>query len=63
MHTRLSRYLACLVFSVLAFPALAQNIPDPASWEPAMQAFDAIDAASPPPAGAIVLTGSSSIAR
>lgn len=28
-----------------------------------MQAFDAMDAASPPPEGAIVLTGSSSIAR
>lgn len=34
---------------------------DPARWEDAMRAYAAEDAASPPPANAIVFTGSSSI--
>ncbi len=41
----------------------AQQEIDPTRWESAMQAFDEQDRASPPPEGAIVLTGSSSIAR
>ena len=41
----------------------AQQEADPSRWEAAMQAFDEQDRALPPPEGAIVLTGSSSIAR
>ncbi len=52
---------------VLLLPAgqagFAQQEIDPTRWESAMQAFDEQDRASPPPEGAIVLTGSSSIAR
>lgn len=40
----------------------AQNL-DPTRFENAIRAFEAQDAKTPPPAGAILLTGSSSIAR
>jgi lysophospholipase L1-like esterase len=43
--------------------AVAQSFPDPARFESDIAAFEAQDRASPPPEGAIVLTGSSSIAR
>ncbi len=46
-----------------AVSAQAQRDTDPARWEEAMQRFDEQDRMSPPPEGAIVLTGSSSIAR
>lgn len=52
-----------LVPAGLALSANAQQNLDPARWETSMQAFDAQDEASPPPENAIVLTGSSSIAR
>jgi lysophospholipase L1-like esterase len=47
---------------LLAGPAAAQ-FPDPERFENAITAFEAEDRAAPPPTGAIVLTGSSSIAR
>lgn len=37
------------------------ELPDPARYEEAIQRFEAMDRQSPPPEGAIVLTGSSSI--
>jgi len=52
---------------LVAFVALsfgrAQSLPDPTRFESAIQAFERADRANPPPSGAIVLTGSSSIAR
>jgi lysophospholipase L1-like esterase len=42
---------------------LAQDLPDPARFESAMERFEAMDRESMPPEDAIVLTGSSSIAR
>jgi len=66
--TRLLQYkyyligLALLV-AVSSIPATAQRIVDSSQWSDAMDAFAAMDASSPPPQGAIVLTGSSSIAR
>ncbi|MYA66400.1 MAG: hypothetical protein F4Y22_03875 [Gammaproteobacteria bacterium] len=57
-------FVAAIVLLLLAGQAgFAQQEIDPIRWEPAMQAFDEQDRASPPPEGAIVLTGSSSIAR
>jgi lysophospholipase L1-like esterase len=47
---------------LLAGPAAAQ-FPDPARFEDAILAFEQQDRLEPPPTGAIVLTGSSSIAR
>ena len=56
--------LPAIVLLLLAGQAgFAQQEIDPTRWEPSMQAFDEQDRASPPPEGAIVLTGSSSIAR
>lgn len=56
--------LAAVVLLLFAGQAgFAQQEIDPTRWESAMQAFDEQDRASPPPEGAIVLTGSSSIAR
>ncbi|MEQ8312571.1 MAG: GDSL-type esterase/lipase family protein [Gammaproteobacteria bacterium] len=52
-----------LFMLVLVLPASAQPNTDPARWEEAMQRFDEQDRINPPPEGAIVLTGSSSIAR
>ncbi|MDA0207302.1 MAG: GDSL-type esterase/lipase family protein [Acidobacteria bacterium] len=51
--------LCCTASSVL----LAQDLPDPARLEAAIQRFEAQDKDNPPPRGAIVLTGSSSITR
>lgn len=57
-------FVAAIVLLLLAGHAgFAQQEIDPTRWESAMQAFDEQDRASPPPEGAIVLTGSSSIAR
>ncbi|MYA37616.1 MAG: hypothetical protein F4030_05195 [Gammaproteobacteria bacterium] len=57
-------FVAAIVLLLLAGQTgLAQQEIDPTRWESAMQAFDEQDRASPPPEGAIVLTGSSSIAR
>ena len=51
--------LALLVFPVATY---AQNT-DPTRWEETMQRFEQQDLLDPPPEGAILLTGSSSIAR
>ena len=51
--------LALLVFPVATY---AQNT-DPTRWEEPMQRFEQQDLLDPPPEGAILLTGSSSIAR
>lgn len=54
---RLAILTACLCGAGLN----AQELPDPARYEEAIQRFEAMDRQSPPPANAIVLTGSSSI--
>lgn len=54
--------LVVLVFATTAAMVSAQNL-DPSRFENSITAFEAADAKSPPPAGAILLTGSSSIAR
>jgi lysophospholipase L1-like esterase len=58
----LSSVVACLTL-LASFAAAAQPFPDPERFEDAIQAFEAQDRANPAPEGAIVLTGSSSIAR
>ena len=55
--------LLALVLFAIALPVTAQREIDSTRWEPAMQRFAEQDKASPPPEGAILLTGSSSIAR
>lgn len=56
-------YLCVLVWAALA-PALhGQDLPDPERFENAIRGFESLDRENPPPKGAIVLTGSSSIAR
>lgn len=54
----------CFLLSVVAgVSAYGQALPDPERFENAILRFEALDSESPPPVGAIVLTGSSSIAR
>ncbi len=55
--------LSTLLCLLIVLPASAQRGNNPEAWEEAMQAFDEQDRLHPPPEGAIVLTGSSSIAR
>lgn len=55
--------LIAIICILLAIPATAQRNTDPERWEEAMARFDEQDRLSPPPENAIVLTGSSSIAR
>lgn len=58
------RQLLLLTASLLlTISAQAQRDIDPTRWEEAMQRFDEQDRRTPPPENAIVLTGSSSIAR
>lgn len=52
-----------LASPILSSPLQAQDYPDPERFEAAIMDFEAQDRASRPPEGAIVLTGSSSIAR
>jgi len=54
---------AAVMWLACACPAFSQAYPDPARFESEIQQFEQQDKAAPPPAGAIVLTGSSSIAR
>jgi hypothetical protein len=55
---------AILIISLATLtPGAAQQLPDPTRFESAIEAFERADRRSPPPEGAIVLTGSSSIAR
>jgi lysophospholipase L1-like esterase len=53
--------LGGLLLAVLSAQILAQELPDPRRFEQSIEAFEAQDKASPAPANAIVLTGSSSI--
>lgn len=53
----------CLVWAFAAQSAIAQDFPDPARFEAAIAQFEQQDRIDPPPEGAILLTGSSSIAR
>jgi lysophospholipase L1-like esterase len=55
--------MTCLAAALLGALEAAAQVPDPARFEAAILAFEQQDKASPPPPGAIVLTGSSSIAR
>ena len=52
----LALFSGILMFSVAREPALAQE-----QWEEAIQAFEQMDETDPPPEGAILFTGSSSI--
>lgn len=63
MSKPLSLSCAFTLFLALALPAQAQQYPDPKRFEIDIQKFEQQDKLTPPPAGAIVLTGSSSIAR
>ncbi len=55
---------AALLFAGVATMAAAQALPiDPSRYEGAIQTFEAADRENMPPPGAIVVTGSSSIAR
>ncbi len=55
--------VAALVLTLSTSQLAAQPLPDPERFEAAIRAFEAADQLNPPPEGAIVLTGSSSIAR
>lgn len=55
--------LLSILLLLLTGTGFAQSYNDPTRWEQAMQRFDEQDLRKPPPEGAIVLTGSSSIAR
>lgn len=59
----ISQFLAFLALTLVVLPLGAQTNLDPTRWEADMQAFEKQDQMSPPPQGAILLTGSSSIAR
>ena len=65
MKTRYARVIPSLLVVIgIATPAAAQTgTIDPTRFEQAIQAFEAEDRAMMPPAGAIVVTGSSSIRR
>ena len=52
-----------VIAALVSGAAVAQELPDPERFEDAILAFEAQDEIDPPPEGAIVLTGSSSIAR
>lgn len=55
--------LICIGWVTVSAPAYAQDLPDPERFEAAIRSFEAEDRRNPPPENAIVLTGSSSIAR
>ncbi len=55
--------LTASIFALISLQALAQRDQDPTRFEDTIKAFETADMQSPPPKGAIVLTGSSSIAR
>lgn len=59
----LSRTTIALLTLVFAVSLSAQQLPDPLRFEQNIKEFEAQDKLTPPPVGAIVLTGSSSIAR
>jgi lysophospholipase L1-like esterase len=53
--------LAALALPPQSLPAAETNAPPHARWEPAISAFEAADKTNPPPQGAVVFVGSSSI--
>jgi lysophospholipase L1-like esterase len=55
--------LIAFLFALLALPAAAQRGSDPSIWDESMERFAREDRTYPPAMGAILLTGSSSIAR
>lgn len=59
------RSAGCLLFLLYvgSWALPAQELPDPTRFEAEIQKFETQDKQSPPPRGAIVLTGSSSITR
>ena len=57
-----SRFCLFLWFA-FAQSVYGQELPDPERFEDAIRRFEVLDRENPPPDGAIVLTGSSSIAR
>lgn len=59
----LQKSLFALMLFVIALPLSAQPNTDPTRWDETMQRFEQQDRLHPPPEGAILLTGSSSIAR
>ena len=59
LHSR----IIFLSLVALSIPLYAQQLPDPERLEDEISRFEAQDRVNPPPEGAIVLTGSSSIAR
>jgi len=61
--SRLSSSVLVLVIVTFSLQVSAQQYPDPTRFDEAIQRFEEQDRVSPPPEGAIVLTGSSSIAR
>ena len=52
-----------ILWFVAGISVYGQELPDPERFEDAIRRFEALDRENPPPEGAIVLTGSSSIAR
>ena len=58
-----SAVIYCVLQAALVPNLYAQEFPDPERFEAAIAQFEQQDQANPPPEGAIVLTGSSSIAR
>ena len=55
--------LSVLFLLAFSFRSYAQQLPNPGRFEGDIARFEVQDRANPPPEGAIVLTGSSSIAR
>jgi lysophospholipase L1-like esterase len=63
IRRRSVRVVFLLSFVAVSIQLRAQQLPDPERFEDAIRAFEEQDRADRPPEGAIVLTGSSSIAR
>ena len=60
---KIIKVIPMLVVLLTAGQLVAQDYPDPTRFEDAIKRFEEQDRMNPPPEGAIVLTGSSSIAR
>ncbi|MBT8146650.1 MAG: hypothetical protein KJN90_07330 [Gammaproteobacteria bacterium] len=61
--TKIFRIIPLLLMAITANQLVAQDYPDPTRFEDAIKRFEEQDRMHQPPEGAIVLTGSSSIAR